>query len=202
MVIKELFFKKRLVEHFGNVSAFELHNACVRCFISDLLVKAHIWLTINTFCKKWLKKLYSETGVHQANFVVNDKVFCIKSLTGFKLCATKSQQHSTTCNRVCKPTQHVTSNNVASVALGVSIIFVFNLAVTWDIVEKKCKTDLPARPYTPIFTLISILCATSHWLFLHNVPSSWAKAILRGDNVTKFCLPLTCFHSLTTRFVC
>ena len=30
-----------------------------------------------------------------------------KSLTGFKLCAT-------TCNRVCKRTQHVTSNNVGS----------------------------------------------------------------------------------------
>ena len=32
----------------------------------------------------------------------------LKSLTGFKLCAT-------TCNRVCKRTQHETSNNVASV---------------------------------------------------------------------------------------
>ena len=41
----------------------------------------------------------------------------------------------------------------ASVALGFSITFVFNLAVTWDIVDKKCTTDLPARPYTPIFTL-------------------------------------------------
>ena len=30
-----------------------------------------------------------------------------ESLTGFKLCAT-------TCNRVCKRTQHVTSNNVGS----------------------------------------------------------------------------------------
>ena len=30
-----------------------------------------------------------------------------KSLTGFKLCAT-------TCNRMCKRTQHVTSNNVGS----------------------------------------------------------------------------------------
>ena len=31
----------------------------------------------------------------------------LKSLTGFKLCAT-------TCNKVCKRTQHVTSNNVGS----------------------------------------------------------------------------------------
>ena len=37
-----------------------------------------------------------------------------KSLTGFKLCLTTAQQHTTTCNRVCKPTQHVTSNNVGT----------------------------------------------------------------------------------------
>ena len=40
-----------------------------------------------------------------------------KRLTGFKLCRTtpnNTQQHSTTCNRVCKGTQHVTSNNVGS----------------------------------------------------------------------------------------
>ena len=42
----------------------------------------------------------------------------LKNLTGFKLCATtpnNTQQHATTCsNRVCKRTQHVTSNNVGS----------------------------------------------------------------------------------------
>ena len=37
-----------------------------------------------------------------------------KSLTGFKLCLTTARQHTTTCNRVCKPTQHVTSNNVGT----------------------------------------------------------------------------------------
>ena len=37
-----------------------------------------------------------------------------KSLIGFKLCLTTAQQHTTTCNRVCKPTQHVTSNNVGT----------------------------------------------------------------------------------------
>ena len=40
-----------------------------------------------------------------------------KSLTGFKLWATapnNTQQHATTCNRVCKRTQHVASYNVAS----------------------------------------------------------------------------------------
>ena len=41
-----------------------------------------------------------------------------KSLTGFKLCAAtpnNPEQHAASCNRVCRPTQHVTTNNVASV---------------------------------------------------------------------------------------
>ena len=37
----------------------------------------------------------------------------LKSLTGFKL-RNNTQRHPTTCNRVCKRTQHVTSNNVGS----------------------------------------------------------------------------------------
>ena len=41
-----------------------------------------------------------------------------KTFTGFNLCVTKSQQHATTYNRVCKYTQHVTSNNVAFVCSG------------------------------------------------------------------------------------
>ena len=41
----------------------------------------------------------------------------IKRLTSFKLCATTSnntQEHAITCNRMCKRTQNVTSNNVRS----------------------------------------------------------------------------------------
>ena len=39
----------------------------------------------------------------------------LKSFTSFKLCpTTPMQQHATTCNRVCKRTQRVTSNNVGS----------------------------------------------------------------------------------------
>ena len=44
-----------------------------------------------------------------------------KSLTDFKLCATtpnNAQQHD---DRVCKRTQHVTSNNVASICTGVTV---------------------------------------------------------------------------------
>ena len=36
----------------------------------------------------------------------------------FQTLHNNSQQHITTCNRVCKRTQHVTSNNVASVCMG------------------------------------------------------------------------------------
>ena len=48
----------------------------------------------------------------RANRRNNSQQCCVrlhgaKSMTGFKLCAT-------TCNRVCKQTQHVTSNNVGS----------------------------------------------------------------------------------------
>ena len=36
----------------------------------------------------------------------------------FQTLRNKMQQHPTTCNGVCKRTQHVTSNNVASVCMG------------------------------------------------------------------------------------
>ena len=36
----------------------------------------------------------------------------------FQTLRNNTQQHPTTCNRVCKRTQHVTSNNVASVCNG------------------------------------------------------------------------------------
>ena len=37
-----------------------------------------------------------------------------KSLTGFKFFRSNSQQHPSTCNRVCKRTQHAALNNVGS----------------------------------------------------------------------------------------
>ena len=36
----------------------------------------------------------------------------------FQIARNNSQQHATTCNRVCKRTQHVTANNVVSVCTG------------------------------------------------------------------------------------
>ena len=38
----------------------------------------------------------------------------------FQTLCNNTQQHPTTCNRVCKRTQHVTSNNVASVCTGLN----------------------------------------------------------------------------------
>ena len=43
----------------------------------------------------------------------------LKNLTG----SYATQQHPTTCNKVCKRTQHVTSNNVGSVCTGLNIHF-------------------------------------------------------------------------------
>ena len=49
----------------------------------------------------------------------------LKSLTGFKLCAT-------TCNRVCKRTQHITSNNVESCWSTMLRPFVRRLRMCWN----------------------------------------------------------------------
>ena len=59
----------------------------------------------------------------------------LKSLTGFKLCATTRKNIcGTTCNRVWKRTQHVTSNNVASVCTGL---------------KAACKRTQHCWPITP-----------------------------------------------------
>ena len=39
----------------------------------------------------------------------------------FQTLHNNSQQHATTCNYVCIQTQHVTSNNVLSVSMGLNI---------------------------------------------------------------------------------
>ena len=39
----------------------------------------------------------------------------------FQSLRNNSQQHATSCNRVCKRTQHVTSNNVASICTGLNL---------------------------------------------------------------------------------
>ena len=44
-----------------------------------------------------------------------------KSLTDFKLCATTPNKAQQNDDRVCKRTQHVTSNNVASICTGVTV---------------------------------------------------------------------------------
>ena len=48
--------------------------------------------------------------------------YCVaKSLTGFKFFRSNSQQHPSTCNRVCERTQHAALNNVASVCTGLNV---------------------------------------------------------------------------------
>ena len=89
----------------------------------------------NSACSHWLLRGYltsnNETVSRQnlsASNIEKSTATCkrtqhsrAKSLTDFKLCATtpnKAQQHD---DRVCKRTQHVTSNNVASICTGVTV---------------------------------------------------------------------------------
>ena len=74
-------------------------------------------------------KLYVQTDATTPNFVgptIGSCCLCLhvaKSLTGFKLCATELP---TTCNRVCKWTQQITSNNVGSVFTEFTLYYVVN----------------------------------------------------------------------------
>ena len=47
--------------------------------------------------------------------------FLAQKFDRFQALHNNSQQYATTCNRVCKRTQHVTSNNVASVCTGLAL---------------------------------------------------------------------------------
>ncbi|CAH3172383.1 unnamed protein product, partial [Porites evermanni] len=47
--------------------------------------------------------------------------FLAQKFDGFQSLRNNSQQHATSCNRVCKRTQHVTSNNVVSVCTGLNL---------------------------------------------------------------------------------
>ena len=62
-----------------------------------------------------------QTGATTPNFVgpkITEQKKCwellAKKFDRFQTLRNNSQQHATTCNRVCKRTQHVTSNNVGS----------------------------------------------------------------------------------------
>ena len=74
-------------------------------------------------------KLYVQTDATTPNFVgptIGSCCLCLhvaKSLTGFKLCATELP---TACNRVCKWTQQITSNNVGSVCTEFTLYYVVN----------------------------------------------------------------------------
>ena len=82
-----------------------------------------------------------------------------KCLTGFKLCTTtpNNTQQATACNSVCKWKQHVTSNNVASVYMGLKItqaaVFLTSLPLSlmvswwcWQLLLQilcGCQRDVP-----------------------------------------------------------
>ena len=55
----------------------------------------------------------------------------------FQTLRNNTQQHPTTCNRVCKRTQHVTSNNVASVCSGLNTIGFHPQTQNWSEPNRK-----------------------------------------------------------------
>ena len=59
-----------------------------------------------------------------------------------------TQQHSTTCNRVCKRTQHVTSNNVGSCWSTILRPFQRSLSRAGDFVVQKSRLSLGASRST------------------------------------------------------
>ena len=95
----------------------------VKCNLTRCAWK--LWFVEETFSKNLSKNSFTGRLYFQlrANGRSNSQQYWVrlhgaKSLTGFKLCATtpnNTQQHATL---VCKRSQHVTSNNVASVCSG------------------------------------------------------------------------------------
>ena len=70
-----------------------------------------------------LKKCFKATGKGTQQLIGSCCV-CLhvaKSLTGFKLCATTPNNTWQHGSRVCKQTQHTTSNNVAPVCTGLKV---------------------------------------------------------------------------------
>ena len=60
----------------------------------------------------------------------------------FQTLRNNTQQHPTTCNRVCKRTQHVTSNNVGSVCTGLKVDLVLiqaSFALLWKLSLKNAS---------------------------------------------------------------
>ena len=82
-----------------------------------------------------------------------------------------AQQHSTTCNRVCKRTQHVTSNNVASFARGLKPkVGVVGSVAGW----------LLCCGVGTVHCLFNLLYDVIWWLHPSATPSNYLKSLNRA----------------------
>ena len=63
--------------------------------------------------------------------------FLAQMFDRFQSLRNNSQQHATSCNRVCKRTQHVTSNNVASICKGLNLSSAPILLVLFNLEERE-----------------------------------------------------------------
>ena len=59
----------------------------------------------------------------------------------FQTLRNNTQQHPTTCNRVCKRTQHVTSNNVGSVCTGLKTKSIKRSERDWNPEPPDCESN-------------------------------------------------------------
>ena len=93
----------------GRVQPISLRNPCVMSVVAPKMLEElckqiqHCWATLRRSRNK-----------RNVGSVVGWEVWPVSNFT---------QQHPTTCNRVCKRTQHVTSNNVTSVCTGLYIFY-------------------------------------------------------------------------------
>ena len=94
----------------------------------------------------------------------------------FQTLRNNTRQHPTTCNRVCKGTQHVTSNNVASVWTGL------NITTEW--LNNAVRTT-------------SCYCWTMSQLFSLSISIDWYRKSIFIDDWYRL-LPIIIDYRLTT----
>ena len=68
--------------------------------------------------------------------------FLAQMFDRFQILRNNSQQHATSCNRVCKRTQHVTSNNVASICTGLNLSSAPILLVLFNLERKEREGEV------------------------------------------------------------
>ena len=81
--------------------------------------------------------------------------FLAQMFDRFQSLRNNSQQHATSCNRVGKRTQHVTSNNVASICTGLNLSSAPILLVLFNLERKEREGEVGSHFF--IFITLSVL---------------------------------------------